>query len=39
VENISLVTNYRDQFSRILMRDSPAKLIEQLRERVNKNES
>lgn len=39
VENISLVTNYRDQFSQMLMRDSPAQLIEKLRDRINKNES
>lgn len=39
VENISLVTNYRDQFSRMLMRDTPAQLIEKLRERVDKGES
>lgn len=39
VENISLVTNYRDQFSEMLMRDSPAQLIEKLQDRVNKNES
>ena len=39
VENISLVTNYRDQFSQMLMRDTPAQLIEKLRERVNKGES
>lgn len=38
VENISLVTNYRDQFSQMLMRDSPAQLIEKLRDRINKNE-
>ncbi len=38
VENISLVTNYRDQFSRMLMRDSPSQFIEKLRDRVNKNE-
>jgi phospholipid transport system substrate-binding protein len=39
VENISLVTNYRDQFSQMLMRNSPEQLIEKLRERVNKSES
>ena len=39
VENISLVTNYRDQFSRMLMRDTPEQLIEKLRQRVDKGES
>jgi phospholipid transport system substrate-binding protein len=36
VENISLVTNYRDQFSQMLMRDSPEQFLDKLRERVNK---
>jgi phospholipid transport system substrate-binding protein len=36
VENISLVTNYRDQFSQMLMRDSPEQFIDKLRGRVNK---
>jgi phospholipid transport system substrate-binding protein len=35
VENISLVTNYRDQFSQMLMRDSPEQFLDKLRERVN----
>lgn len=39
VENISLVTNYRDQFSRILMKNSPQQLLEQLREKVDNSES
>jgi phospholipid transport system substrate-binding protein len=39
VENISLVTNYRNQFSEMLMRNSPAQLIEKLKDRVNKSES
>ncbi len=38
VENVSLVTNYRDQFSRILMKKSPEELLEQLREKVEKPE-
>jgi phospholipid transport system substrate-binding protein len=36
VENISLVTNYRDQFSQMLMRDSPEQFLDKLRDRVNK---
>jgi phospholipid transport system substrate-binding protein len=36
VENISLVTNYRDQFSQMLMKDSPEQFLDKLRERVNK---
>lgn len=39
VENISLVTNYRDQFSQMLMHDSPAQFIEKLRQQVDKKES
>ena len=35
VENTSLVTNYRDQFSRILMKGTPSELIEKLREKDN----
>jgi len=38
VENISLVSNYRDQFSQILMRRSPEQFLEQLREKVNELE-
>ncbi len=38
VENTSLVTNYRDQFSRILMKGTPAELIEKLREKTIKSE-
>lgn len=38
VENISLVTNYRDQFSQILMRSSPEQFLEQLREKVDELE-
>ncbi len=35
VENVSLVQNYRTQFSDILAKDSPEKLLEILRKKVN----
>ena len=38
VERTSLVSNYRDQFARILLSGSPADLIERLREKVKENE-
>ncbi len=38
VENTSLVTNYRDQFSRILMRGTPADLLAKLREKSKEPE-
>jgi phospholipid transport system substrate-binding protein len=37
VERTSLVSNYRDQFGRVLMSGSPADLIERLREKVKKS--
>ncbi len=36
IEGVSLVKNYRSQFGKILMRKSPAQLIERLRENVKK---
>ena len=39
IEGVSLVKNYRTQFREVLANDSPEKLIEILREKVNKGES
>ena len=36
IEGVSLVKNYRTQFRKILAKDSPDKLIEILRDKVNK---
>ena len=36
IEGVSMVKNYRTQFKQILAKDSPDKLIEILREKVNK---
>lgn len=38
IEGISLVKNYRSQFKKILMKDSPARLIERLKEKVKQQE-
>ena len=38
IEGVSLVKNYRTQFAKILMRKSPAELIERLREKVVEQE-
>ena len=37
IEGVSMVKNYRDQFRDILSKDSPEKLLEILREKVNKS--
>jgi phospholipid transport system substrate-binding protein len=37
IEGVSMVKNYRTQFREILSKDSPEKLIEILREKVNKS--
>ena len=36
IEGVSLVKNYRTQFREIIAKDSPEKLIEILRDKVNK---
>ena len=36
IENVSLVQNYRTQFSEILAKDKPEKLLETLRKKLNK---
>lgn len=36
IENVSLVQNYRTQFSDILAKDKPEKLLETLRKKLNK---
>ncbi len=35
IENISLVTNYRSQFNRVLTKESPAEMLASLRKKVN----
>jgi len=37
IEGVSLVKNYRTQFREILAKDSPEKLLEILRNKVNKS--
>ena len=37
IEGVSMVKNYRDQFRDILSKDSPEKLLEILRDKVNKS--
>ena len=37
IEGVSLVKNYRTQFREIIAKDSPEKLIEILRDKVNKS--
>jgi phospholipid transport system substrate-binding protein len=34
IENISVVANYRSQFGRILTKESPEKMLENLRKKV-----
>jgi phospholipid transport system substrate-binding protein len=36
IENVSLVQNYRTQFSDILAKDSPDKLLDVLRKKLSK---
>jgi phospholipid transport system substrate-binding protein len=38
IEGVSLVRNYRSQFNKILQKKSPEGLLQQLREKVNKEE-
>jgi phospholipid transport system substrate-binding protein len=37
IEGVSMVKNYRTQFKQIIAKDSPEKLLEILRAKVNKS--